>query len=123
MAYSRIGPISEAVIPRNVSTMVSNTKDVFHLGCISGGASSGTRNGYIFRLQSVESGGFYHGNPVRRIFVYALGIQLRLWPGAGYFTNGFPLPTFRIRPLHTLLPNRRKTITYKAYVSGVPATD
>ncbi len=116
-AYARIGPISEAVIPRNVSTMVSNTKDVFHLGCISGGASSGTRYGYFSDYNPLKVEAFITESGSQDIRL-CFGNSAQIVARGGVFYKWIPSTYLSDSTIAYPVAKPPKTITYKAYVSG-----
>ncbi|MGF1585763.1 MAG: PKD domain-containing protein [Bacteroidales bacterium] len=51
---ANIGSIGTGTIPVGVASMISNTKDVFHLGIINGGETSGTMYGYFSDFNALE---------------------------------------------------------------------
>ncbi len=52
---------NEAVIPVGVASLIQNTKDVFHIGIINGGPSSGTMYGYFSDFNELSAGSLIAG--------------------------------------------------------------
>jgi len=106
-----------ATIPVGVASLISNTKDVFHLGIINGGPGSGTMYGYfsdfnILDVQSVIAGVgtdielFCHGYPIQLL---ATGGTSYVWEPPDFLDDPFS-------PTPIALPDT--TIRYTVTVSG-----
>ena len=116
-SVARFGPFTNAQIPAGVSNFMNNTKDIFHLGIVNGGAGSGCYYGYFsdyneLKVQAVVAGTnssvlkTCYGNPV----------QLRAFGGTNYLWS----PDSTLNDAHAQLPWASPKINakYKVVVSG-----
>lgn len=105
------------IIPVGVASLIQNEKDVFHLGIINGGSSSGTMYGYFsdFNMLDIESviAGvgtdidlFCHGYPIQLL---ATGGTSYVWDPPDYLDDPFS-------PSPIAFPDT--TIRYTVTVSG-----
>lgn len=116
-AVARIGPISETIIPRDVATVVSNTIDVFHLGCISGGSSSGTRYGYFSDFNPLTVQAFISESGSQDIRL-CYGESAQIVAKGGVFYRWSPSKYLSDSTIAYPVATPPSNITYKAYVSG-----
>ena len=87
---ARLGPIDPADIPELSQTLISNSEDVFHLGVINGGETSGCRFGYFSDFNELKVNAYASGTGSEfirtcsgeSVQIYARGgTKYRWWPG------------------------------------------
>ncbi len=107
----------QAVIPVGVASMIQNTKDVFHLGIINGGPTSGTMYGYFSDFNELEVRANVEGtnsNVLRTCY----GVPVQLFASGGTSYNWEP-HSYLDDPLSpTPIANPLSSTLYKVTVSG-----
>ena len=107
---ANIGSIGTGTIPVGVASMISNTKDVFHLGIINGGPGTGTMYGYFSDFNALEVRAIVAGttaNVLRTCFgvpvqLFATGGTEFRWEPHEFLDDPFS-PTPWVNPLESRL--------------------
>jgi PKD repeat protein len=108
---------TQAVIPVGVASLIRNTKDVFHLGIINGGQTTGTMYGYFSDFNELKVQAFVAGttsNVLRTC--YGVPVQLRASGGTKYVWEPF---LYLDDPFSdTPIANPLESTNYRVSVSG-----
>ena len=116
-SVARIGPIPTTTIPVLSGTRISNTIDVFHLGVINGGASSGCRYGYFSDYNPLTVDAFISQSGSSDIrLCYGDSAQIVARGGIFYKWNPTAYLSDPLSPIPVAKPPQ--SIAYTAYVSG-----
>lgn len=116
-ATALIGPIPEADIDDGVATRITNIIDVFHLGMINGGASSGTRFGYFSNYNTLSVSAYIggSGSADKRL---CYGDSVQLVANGGIFYRWEPALYLNDPNIRTPIAKPFDTRRYVARVSG-----
>jgi len=114
---ARIGPLDVADIPVGTQSLVSNTKDVFHLGVINGSETGGTRFGYFSDFNEIGVSAFASGTGSGNIRA-CYGETVQLIAGGGTTYEWSPTTYLDDPYSATPLANPIETTVYVVTVSG-----
>lgn len=116
-AVALIGPVPEDDIEVGIATRISNSMDVFHLGMINGGSSSGVRYGYFSDYSGNQISVYLSGSgsDLKKI-CYGDSVQIIATGGTVYHWEP---ETYLDNPnIRNPIAKPSETIRYIAFVGG-----